>query len=284
MITMIKKKIMVITAILTLFLIGSAIAQESEDFALPSPPEAALKDTQNFRLGGADIIASLYSSSLGQADVIRYYQDFFAQNQFKLISDKQHKQQKLIIFQKGNFVASLSLETKGSGTEVGVASYLLPAGVSSLEDIKPAFSEVIALLPKQDQPGDDLAFIPRPPKSVRLPSVPVNDTTVYLTYKSSLPVNQTREFYKNKMPAAGWEMESEIAMDEELSSYEQAAKTNVGARPIFSDLTLKELISGGTILHFKGEHGIAEISLVNVKSSEKEQGSFIQIRYVKGSK
>lgn len=272
---------MVIAAILALFLVGSALAQESKDFALPSPPEAVLKDTQNFRLGGADISALLYSSALLPAEINSYYQDFFARNQFKLIFNAEQKQKRVMSFQKDSLMVNISLERKGSGTEVGVASYLLPAGASSPAGLKPTFGELVALLPKQDQAGDDPAFIPRPPESVRLISMPVGDSAAYFTYRSILSVGQISKFYEDKMLEAGWKIENKTEMDEALTDYQRETKSEVGARPLFPDLTLGELISGGTVLHFKGEQGAAEIALLNLKSSKEQQGSFIQIKYVK---
>jgi hypothetical protein len=137
------------------------------------------------------------------------------------------------------------------------------------------------LLPKEDQVGKDLDFIPRPPEGTRVSWSTYQEYT-YLTYASPSLPKDLREFYKIQMVVKGWELEKELDLAQSVDDFRN---TPLGkdAKEIFpiSGISISTLASGGATMDFKGYWGRATISILNNGLSSKESGSLVQIKYAK---
>jgi hypothetical protein len=262
------------------FLAGVSAAKEAESFSVPPPPEGKLMDTHNMRMGGVDISSFLYISSRDAGDIIDYYKGFFEGKEFEVVLDKVSAGRKLVRFNKEGLIVNISVAPQGDETQVVVAHYSLPQGASPLDEPKPTWQEAISMLPKEDSPGKDLPFIPRPPESVRVLSVDYKNSAD-LSYISSKPPEEVREFYENQMSSRGWESERELDTEGVISDFKRKASRE-GQRtdiPMLAGTSLEQLASGGGIMYFKGHGGRAQVSVL--KGGSEEIGSLIQIKYVK---
>lgn len=266
---------------LSLVLILSPLfAQEYSNPDVPAPPESKIVDSQNIRLGEVNIPCRLYASSLLPQEIFVYYRTSLAEDGFKLISDKADKDgSRRLGFKRGNAVINIIIALKDGRTEVQTAAYLEPQG--GIEKIKPSWAELVSLMPKEEQPGNDLAFIPRPPGGVRIMSMPY-ENMVLLGYSSPKSTESLKKFYESNMPNQGWQLEREVSMEEAVEEHKQDPDTKeLGIDLPFSDITFEGLIAGGHLLWFKGEKGKAQISLFNELPGKRQGNSLVLIKYDK---
>lgn len=253
-----------------------ALTQDKKDSSVSRPPKTELVETHTVRLGGRDIFSSRYMSVLPMDEVMRYYKDFFIDAGFNIILNRESSQQKFLRFKKDDAVVNVMVMSKEGGTQLVISEYAQPPGMPSLEETRPSWQELMALLPKEDQPGQDLEFIPRPPESIRLLYLPRNGT-IHLVYSSAKPVEEVRVFYKNHMYYQGWQMERETTMQDAAKAMKQAGKN---PKLPFPDVTLEQFIAGGYTLDFTGYWGKTHVVVLPNALTGESKGSFIQIRYV----
>jgi hypothetical protein len=264
-----------------LLCLGLVQAEESSNFSLPGPPGGSLKDTHQMRMGGTEVFSLLYLSSQPQEKIIKFYQEFFSQNEFKAVFDRTTAEKRILRVKKENRIVNVVVMPKDQHqTQVVIAHYLLVPGLSEFEAPKPSWQEIISALPKEDGPGEDLSFIPRPLESIRLTSITYEKST-YISYTSVKSAQETREFYKSQMQILGWQIEEEIDTQEATQRFKQfTGKTDLKVG-LPSGVSLDELVAGGYILNFKSAQGKAQISIINNSFSKDKPGSFVQIKYVK---
>lgn len=256
---------------------GFAQAEEPEYFSVPKPPQSELMDTHQMRMGGADVNSFLYSSPASQDQIMRYYEDYFRQKEFETIFNNTYNKKRVLRVKKEDRIVNVAAMPKDGNEEVVIAHYLLPKGASPFEELKSSWEESISYLPKEDKPGEDLSFIPRPPESIRVGRIDHENRT-YITYISTEPVGELKEFYKNNMAIHGWAMAKELDIQEAVNKYRGMVGSKKAFKPdLPSGISMDELIAGGSILNFQGQLGKAQINVVNL--SGKNQGSFVQVEY-----
>jgi len=178
-------------------------------------------------------------------------------------------------------VVGIAIEPKENENQIVIAQYVQPKGSPPPEKTRPAWKDLLTLLPQEDQSGEDLRYIPRPPQSVRLSGINFRNQT-FLTYVSKESAEQLRQFYEDEMFRLGWEMFHKASMEETVKFYkENSKKKNLAVLKLpFPDITFENFIAGGYILYYKGYGAQAQLSIFNNNTSGKKQGSFVQIKYV----
>lgn len=279
---------MITRAIFLIFCIlafpGLAQAREGLNFKVPAPPESKmLENTQGEKKIGDKVLRGAdYQSAKEQAAIIEYYQGFFEEEDFKQIQDNYLHEGagvRRLRFKKEDLVVDLILMPNAQGTSVGIVKYLQPQGSPDLEKTLPAVSDLISL-PQTDSEGEDLATIPRPPKSVRVQSFGLGKT-IQLIYTSSLPIEEVKEFYLDQMPYAGWQIKRDAPVSQAAEAYKSKTGKNTLVPPIFSDgENLGNVAAGAALLDFENQGEKARITIFS-NFMGKESGSMVHIEYTK---
>lgn len=279
----IRKKILMIilcSGISVLCFMALSIAEEPKDTLFFAPPEGKLVDTHNMRLGGIDFVSYLYRSPLFSARIVTYYRGFSRDQGFEVTVDKEDKQAgRLLGFKKGGSAINIAVKSMGPESEVVVTKWLQPKNMSSLKEIKFSWDELVASLPETDESnGRDIAFVRRPPESIRLMSLKQPNITYLLYYSKILPA-QAKEFYKVQMPKDGWEIEKETSVAQAAKELKQMEKPPDFKESLpFSGVTLEDFIKNAYIFNFKNKEGKARVALFDTNTSQR-RGSFVWIEY-----
>ena len=259
---------------------GGAFAQELQGAGtVPVPKDASLSDTHTTKLGSYTINSKLYFTAMSLAKVVNFYKAYFEKEGYTLIIDSTaEKPKRLLRFKKDTAVVSIALRPKGNQTQIVVGEYSQPFGALPPEKTKPNWKDLIGELPAEDQPGQDLKIVPRPPESVRIGGGTVG-TLTFLVYHSRLGAVSVSDFYQEKMPALEWGLREQTDMQKATEGADAGLrKKMLNINLPFPDITLDELTRGGSILAYRGEWGDAEISVLS--SGLDGQGSLVYIKYV----
>ncbi len=264
---------------------GLILSEQALDlnFEVPGPPGADSAQTQNFRFGGRDILCLGYNSKADALAIKNYYCQFFQENGFSKVKEEElfgKSSFKQIRFKKDELVINIILASKpDQTTDVAISKYLQPQASPDLEQLKPSVKDSFLTLPAEDQQGNDLLIIPRPPKSVRLADLDQGKGSVTLVYTTELGAQETKEFYKESMPEQAWELEKEVCAGDLMEAYKKTAKKNINLPSPFSDgEDMNEVAAGAYQLSFKARFGKAGVSIMP-NFMDKKLGSIVQINY-----
>lgn len=274
-------KSFIFLVIILLLLTRGGYSQVGLDFEVPLPPDSELKGTKVFQLGGHAVNALLYSSKEEYSAIVQYYQSALEGLGFQRIMNERDRKTegRLLRFRKDDLVISIALTPKFGSTEVVIAKYVQPEGAPEPEKWRPSWKDSLFALPKQDLPGEDVRFIPRPPESVRWLSR-VTSSQAQLIYSTSLSVNEAREFYRSRMSQDGWVLQRETATAETINSYQrQTGKSFLRAEnPLADGENLNSVIQDSYLLHFKGSSGSIRIT-VFPNFVDRKNGAVVEIKY-----
>lgn len=283
-------KITFIFAIFILLIFNQAIAQTDLSFKVPNPPQSQLSDIKDLDFGDRKVSVTVYRSVENKDNIIRFYRDFFEGIAFKVIEDKniESRDKKLLKFQKEELIVTISIVPKFGETQVVIAKYLQPKDAPTIKEQLRSFdSSPLFTMPKEDQPGEDLKFIPRPPQSIRWYGAKLggDDNSGYLlTYAVSLTVEELSDFYREAMPKKGWRFTRETNTQDALSLYKNTTGKEQWfneKQPPFTGINqayFNDIISKSKTLDFSGELGTARIAIFP-NFIEKDAGAFAQITY-----
>lgn len=280
-----KNQILILTA-LSLFFVSLVSAETDLSFTVPGPPQSKPLGSQPLRIGGREILASAFESQEEKSHIVDYYQDFFKEQDFKQLSDKPifKTTTRQMRFKKEDLVVDVYLSAQEEKTEVVVAKYLQPEGAPDLENSPLSVKDSFFSLPTQDAPGEDLRFIPRPPESLRLSSIKLDQgKNIFLTYMTPLSVEQAKDFYKLNMPYQTWLIQRDMPTGELVEDYKKATgKKSLGMYSAFSDAeNFDSVVHDGYLLDFKSGFGSASITIFP-NFIDKKLGSVVQIVYLEG--
>jgi len=272
-----QKRILTAAVMLMLVFCSRAFALE-----VPVPEGSSLIDTKDFAIADRQVSARLYTTSMAGSAVVSYYRIFFSQQGFQKIMDKTEGKKQLLRFKQGDSVVSISVSDKSTGTQIVIASYLQAANQLSPEEGGYfSFGELLAFMPTEDVEGKDLDFIPRPDNSIRAAYSEVNPRTMIL-YTTPLSVADAIAFYKEKMPAHGWELKKESSGIQGLEAYDTAKKDSSRTppeNPFFERDDYRQLLKGISILDFTADFGSAEITVMPNLNKDARGGSLVRINY-----
>jgi hypothetical protein len=210
--------------------------------------------------------------------LLKYYRDFFKSRDFRQIMDKGNEAGgRFLRFQKEDLVVTINLKPLADKTQIVAAKFLQPAGTPPPEEIKPSVKDGLFTLPAKDFPGRDLAFIPRPPDSVRL----FNNANTFI-YTTKLPLPEAVRFYQAQMVAKGWQESNQVATRDAVTAYKKnTGKKTLGVESPFSDgENLEQVIQDSYMLFFTSIYGQAEITVMP-NFMDRKAGSMIQVSYKK---
>lgn len=259
---------------------------------IPSPPESKIIKQAKIPFLGQELDCIAYLSSKSQKEIAEYYQRFFKNEGFEMSGEQGFdlagaiKNLRRIRFKKRRFpenlVIDILLSNKPEGTNIVIRSYTQKQNEPDLENTPLSLKKdnLLFSLPKEDSPGEDLKIIPRPAKSVRWMSLK-QENYVFLTYASSLSINELREFYRNNMSYQGWQIQREFATKETQDAYRKInPKTDLAMiKSLFKDgEDLNEIIRDSHLLDFKSNYGKARIAIF-ANFVDKNLGSIVQITF-----
>lgn len=251
---------------------------EAEKFL--KPPNTFSEKKQNLSVLGTGIEAFVYQSSLQLKDLIIFYKKKLTLPGFELADESQtgllrylyNKKQVLLIniaevaaekpycLVTASILPSPELEAILEGTQPFSSDKDKTQQTVSQEDIYENISSL-----KEDMPGEDLAFIPRPRLSARVFSASTKDpVTVTLMYRCSQNLKDLAAFYKQNMAYYNWELTMEYPsenLEDQLESL-----------PIPEGLPLDPTIN----LYFESNYGEATIVITD---KIKEKMRLVNIYY-----
>jgi len=257
-------------------------ARQGLDFEVPLPAATRFLDSKDFSFAGKNIRSLLYKSKESPAVIRAYYQRVMLEQGFRNLSasQEQFKDRVLLKFQKEDLVLRIALTPKPEGTEIVISKYLEPSGSLPLEKSKPSLKDSLFALPKEDMPGEDLIFIPRPPQGIRWQGSRQGANAI-LSYGTPIPAEKLVSFYKEKMPAYGWQLENESAAKEALDTYKGSGGEKAIGLPEspFSDgEDLSGIIGDSYLLEFAGSRGQAQVTIMP-NYVDRKLGSIVTIFY-----
>jgi len=251
------------------------------NFEVPVPENSKLLDSKQLRLGSRQIDTKLYESQETVAAAVKYYKDFFRQQDFKEIFDQidTKTSRRLLRYKKDAQVVSFSFTLKDARTQIVVAKYLQGAGELSPEETKPSVKDSIFAFPDSDVEGVDIPNVPRPSPSVRLMSQKM-DSTETVMYTTPLDIASVVDFYRQRMPDYGWEILSQTKADDATQAYLKASgEKSLGIESPFSDgENMEQVIKDSYFLTFTVGSENVEITIFPNFTS-RELGSIVQIAY-----
>lgn len=277
--------------ILTLGICGSSSlsrAEESVDVEVPAPVEGKVVGTDTIAVLGRDVGCTYYLSPQGKNSIVAYYQQYFSGQGFQQTVDKeissvrQLRFKKLFMSQGKELVVEFVLSDKPNGTGVAIGKYTQDTGAGDIEKTPLSWREERFAPPKEDVPGEDLAIIPRPPESVRWMSLE-KGKNVFLTYATSLSVDELQDFYRNQMESRNWQVKRDFsAAQEAVSEYKKVTKKKaiVTYSPFSDGEDMEGIIADARALDFEGEEGKAKITIFP-NFMDRSMGSVAQIFYEK---
>lgn len=282
-----KIKTSLVLSILLILPIFS-FAQQGLDFNIPAPEASQLAEERSYNLGSIPVKAFLYDSTKDEYSIIGYYQNFFNEHGFEKVSDKRFESIKLRIikFKKEDLIVSIAIESKFGGAKVVINKYLQTEGSPSPEEqLASLKNSPLFSIPKEDQPGKDLSFIPRPPDSVRWLNK-VTSQQVLLIYSTVLPLQELKQFYLNNMPSYGWQLTKGIATKDTIRAYDRVEKQDPqlagGLNGIMKDgEDITQVASDSYVLGFRSQKGTAKV-IIYPNFVDRKLGSMVYITYSSG--
>lgn len=257
------------------------------DFSVPAPPASKLIGNDTLAVLGKNVQCAYYLSSWSQSDITNYYQSNLAKDGFKItLEDKKTDKVKLVRFKRidqksrQELVLDFVLSIQPQGTKVSIGKYLQPQGGPDLENLPLSLQDKsLFSLPKTDNPGEDLPNVPRPPQGIRLASMVKNGAGILL-YSSALTAEEVREFYRDQMPAEGWEIKNDVSAGAAMDAYKKNThKSSLGIQvPLTDGQDFEEVISGAYVLDFGDKVNKVRITVMP-NFIEIKDGSMIQINY-----
>lgn len=279
-----KNNIFISTAILIIIAAFSpcAAAQTDLSFDIPAPRNTRLLDTSELNLGGPQIYVTIYESDEAASAVIYYYRNFFTQEGFQKISDTANAKRKrqTLRFKKDQLIVDVMVTDKQIKTEISVSKFLQAAEETSAQAAgRLTANNLISSLPDEDEPGEDLANLPRPPQSVRMTRQD-SDSGATIIYRTSLDVAAVADFYRLKMSGRQWGLANEITMERAIEAYKQASgETTLGIKSPFPDgEDFQQVISDSYVLQFRSDSANAQITIFP-NFLNRQLGSMVQIVY-----
>ncbi len=259
-------------------------------FRVPPPEGAELKDSRDYNLGNVAVKAYLYKTNQNSYAVAQYYQNFFRDNDFESVLDKQfeRRQERILRFKKDNLIVGLVVKPAFPGTEVTIAKYLQPESGPSLEEqLSSLKNSPLFSIPKEDQSGEDLKFIPRPPRSIRWSSKSSERNSV-LVYATDLPLEELKDFYRESMQDKGWQLANEMATQDAISGYKKLTgkDPNISGMDQLNDIVsdaenFKGVVSDSYVLDFRGPYGRAKV-IMFPNFVDRKLGNIVNISYTAG--
>ena len=266
--------------------VALACGQQGLDLEVPLPAGSQLMDTKDFSLAGKNIRSLLYKSKESLSGIRAYYQRAMAEQGFRNLSASQQGQFKdtaQLKFQKEDLIVRIALTPKPEETEIVISKYLEPPGSLPLEKSKPSVKDSLFALPKKDAPGEDLAFIPRPPSGVRWQGLRQEKEAI-LIYGTPLSPDTLIRFYQGKMPSYGWQLENESATKEVLEAYKKASggkSPDLLESPFGDGEDFAGIIKDSYLLEFEGSRGQAQVTIIP-NYVDRKLGSIVSIFYSQG--
>jgi len=261
--------------------ITQEVAQEGR-VDIPPPPKSKLLDTKEMTLGGRKLQGTSYLSEENEYVLAHYYQEFFRRQGFNQLLDQyiQKTTYRQLKFKRETETAEVFFVPKKEGIEVSVVEYLEPKGVPAKGDWKFSPQDLAPFSPKEDQPGEDLAIIPRPAKSVRWLSKEQGKKT-HLLYVSPLSIKEARDFYKSQMEQKGWQFQKEVSTADALRLYKKNTGKSVSL-PSFMQGggDLNQALAESCSLYFN--YGQDKVEVVLFPNFLNNEGSMAQIFYERG--
>jgi|GEM_PF-4179684 len=273
-----KMKKNIIIFLIIFFSFFSLGATYNLDFSIPVPEETELQDKKIMTLNQIPLESSFYFTKKSKEQIKQFYKEFFAKAGFSI------EEKEALRFRKEDLVVVIHVKPYEEKLGLMIAKYLLPKGTKlpTLEEIKPKILDDFFSLPKEDQPGEDLAFVPRPPKSIRYGSLKLENKT-HLVYNSSYSIEELRGFYKQKMFLEGFRLLNESA----ASSVLENMPKGIGSKnftaleiPTSNRIDFNTALKEAYLLSFAGRQGEVNI-FISPNFFDPKLGSIVQISYEK---
>ncbi len=231
---------------------------------IPVPPKSKVLDEPVPELlmgvGGS---GGVYQSELNPKEVEVFYRTTLKRMGFREKQDMGFKIMnfKRLRFESNNMAMELYLSARGeNGSSFIVVKYMDKEGVSKIE----ANPLSMAKLPENDNVGGaDLVDVPRPADSSVRQSGGTEKNRNNLSYITSMNVLAVRDFYKQEMPALGWELANTVNIGENDTQYAKEHK-GVGfirSVPLGVNLDLADIIRDSYVLEFKSNSATVQIMI-----------------------
>ncbi|MFC1594082.1 hypothetical protein ACFL38_02020 [Candidatus Omnitrophota bacterium] len=253
-------------------------------FEVPAPAESTLEGKHVFTMSGRAVRALAYKSEMDDFTIFIDYRQFFRKEGFKQVEDAMFNDKKTrrIRYRKQNLVIDITLTPTDTGTDVGVAKYVLPPHIEKLEELPMSVKDTFFPMPKEDQGDSDLSSIPRPPDSIRWASVGIKDSRL-LTYATTLSVHEVKDFYVAEMEQKGWYLDQEFDIGKIARQLKkQTGRDVTGLRslkiPLLGAENLERIVTDGVQLDFSSSQGTAQIN-ISPNYIDRKLGTIIQISY-----
>ena len=276
------KRILFYFLCLWLISLATAVAQNYDlDFLVPSPDGSSAVDTKDIVMHGREVKNVLYHSNKSLIDIGRFYEDFFAARGFEKTMDNAATSGKhLFKFQKQDLAVGLVFSSQGNQNQIVVTKYLQPPGAVGVEEeTKLSVGDTFLATPKEDVPGEDLEFVPRPPDSIRWARTEAQGR-INLVYGTRNSIESLVSFYGQRMSYYGWTLTKEQGMAPTVSAYENIQGVPpLPQLPIEGAEDLKGVIRDMHLLDFSGQKGKVSISIMP-NFLDRRNGSVVQIDYL----
>ncbi|TRZ95617.1 hypothetical protein D4R78_03055 [bacterium] len=279
--------------IIGVFLLSFGILAYAQDYDLdfePALPVDTQKiNSQELRLVGRDMQAATYASQKDRYALTDYYNTVMQKEGFKKLSDQfdERDSSRTLKYQKDELMVVIRIflapkeKDKAQETRIGMLKYLQPKDRPPLEKSRISFKDTNMQLPKQDIPGEDPQFIPRPPQSIRLVGRGTAGVSTY-SYTTPLSVQGAVDFYKMHMSGTYWQIQGETPTKYAAGLY----KDNILKKdfkymlPIDDGEDLDAVINDSYSLYFQGKYGSANI-IIYPNLVDRKLGSIVFINFTK---
>jgi hypothetical protein len=266
----------IIGVIVVIVVLSQGYCQKPDECFVAKPLESELVDRQVVSLGKINVETIIYNSRKSDTENIAYYQKIFSAKEFSGLIQEKYGEQTFLRVQRQNWMIGVMVKPKQQQSEVTISQFQPLNNKFSSEDFVPSWQQLFDLLPKQDQPGWDLAQVPRPPESVRLLSLGSEDLA-FLNYNSAKTTEELKQFYEEAMAYLGWDKLTSYSMADIVKRHSAGQKKEEILFPI-NDINLAALTQDGYILNYKKENTTADISIFS-SAAAKKTGAIVQIRY-----
>lgn len=251
-----KNTKIILSLILCWFIFIPSLVRAELNLNIFSPPQGQKISEQKIMINSQPAKVIHYESQLSSRDILDFYYNYLTNLGWQVFSD--NRQNGAVAFTKDKdkvIITALNMP------EVNKTSILINYYAASFEECPDceAGREI-----KEDTPGEDLASVPRYPKTQRILSMktqlPLGRTAIY---KSASGIEEILDFYTREMSDSGWYLKNEISFSD-LKNEEEFTK-------FFKDINLE---GQGFVYTNKNK----DMLQLNVIKDPQQEGSLIMVK------
>jgi len=193
----------------------------ARDIYIPTPFQTTKQAEQEMVLNGVRHKIQQYQSRLSPDDILDFYTEYLSQddwvmNELNLAEQAGYEYEFESDYEGDENLPELKTTLFIKGEDMILLTFLdEPMGANTNYVLNYSYG-MTQIFDDKDSPGEDLAFIPRYPGSIRYTSIE-SEGVAMLNYRSKDTKEQIERFYQKQMARFGWTQGRELTFKEKMS-------------------------------------------------------------------